>query len=46
MAKKKVKVKKKKRSHKYEKKLAIRGTLEDVLKASIQSAESKVEDRK
>lgn len=40
MAKKKVK-KNKKRPHKYEKKLAIKGTLEDVLRVSIQSAEKK-----
>lgn len=39
MAKKKVKAKKKKakkRSHKYESKLAIIGTLDDVLKVSVQ----------
>lgn len=43
MAKKKVKAKKKKkRSHKYERKLAIKGTLEDVLKVSIQDAENKL----
>lgn len=41
MAKKKIKAKKKKRPHKYEKKLAIKGTLEDVLRVSIQSAEKK-----
>lgn len=40
MAKKKVKAKKKKakkRSHKYEGKLAIQGTLDEVLKASLQN---------
>lgn len=41
MTKKKVKSKKKKRPHKYEKKLAIKGTLEDVLRLSIQAAEKK-----
>ena len=41
MIKKKVKPKKKKRADKYEKKLAIMGTLEDVLKVSIQQAEKK-----
>lgn len=43
MAKKKVKSKKKKkRPNKYDKKLSIKGTLEDVLKVSILDAERKL----
>jgi len=38
MVKKKAKVKKKKRSHKYDTKLAIIGTLDDVLRVASQSA--------
>lgn len=41
-----VKKKRKKRAKKYEKKLAIKGTLEDVLKISVLAAEKNLEKRK